>query len=180
MYYKPLDYQHNSIIIQKLKEKFKMFEHSPIQSNDDCIVSYDDLKIDIPELEEYFVSNNLEIFECFVFQTKPNDELPTHIDYDKFESPNIVLNWPIFNCENTRMNFFRSPNNFSLEEMVRHPVYDNEYLLVDPSNCDLVDVLELTGPHLIDVSSIHNVTNVTHHRLIMSFRFKTNPLHLWN
>lgn len=180
MYFKPINFDNADIITQKLKEKFKFLENKNVSSNEDCIIAYDKLKLEIPELEEQLARLGLEVIDCFLFQTKPGQNLTKHIDYDKFESPNVVLNWPIFNCNNTKMNFYRNTEELYMDRMQNYPIYEKKVLPVSPDICELTDSLELTSPHLIDVSTIHDVTDVTKHRLIMSLRFKHNPLSLWN
>jgi len=75
-----------------------------------------------------------------------------HID----NSPgDYSFNIPIANCNNTFVNFYTSDNDPEL----RLTPDGTPYYFVDKSTCKLVDRLEMSKPHIINVKEIHNITN---------------------
>lgn len=180
MFYKPLHFQHYLQITNKLQTLYAELNSKAFKGFNQ---PYSELKELCPELDEQFVAYGLTVTGSWLFQTQPasewQDSGTIHIDLDREAKPNLVLNWPIFNCERTYMNFWQVKNNTDGNPAFT-PIFQQNYQVFRREDCELVDRLELTSPHLLDAGTPHNVsTEVEAYRLIMSFRFKENPLHLW-
>jgi hypothetical protein len=180
MHHIPLQFQQESQITNKLQKLYADLNSAEFKGS---ARPYSEIKLACPELDEQLQNYGLDVIESWLFQTFPasewQDNGTIHIDLDRHENPNIVLNWPIFNCLNTYMNFWQVNDQVS-GNMAFTPIFQKDYRTFKKEECNLIDQLELTSPHLINVAIPHNVsTRVEAYRLIMSFRFKTNPLHLW-
>lgn len=180
MFYKPLHFKQYLQITNKLQNLYYDLNNTVFKQS---IRPYSEIKESCPELDDEFKNYNLEVTQSWLFQTDPasewQDNGTIHIDLDKKIKPNLVLNWPIFNCENTYMNFWQ-PNVDDSGTPAFTERLQADYTKFEKTNCKLIDRLELLQPHIIDVSIAHSIsTNVEKYRLIMSFRFKDNPLHLW-
>jgi hypothetical protein len=180
MFYKPLYFNDTDVITQKLQNFF--YDQNQIDFKQ-CLQDYDHIKSLCPELDDQLQQLSLKVTGTYVFQTQPasiwQESGTIHTDLDKHTSPNIVLNWPVFNCKDTYMNFYNLKNNHQGTLGFTQRLQQN-YQIFSKDDCELVDRLELLVPHLIDVSAPHNVSTKTeNYRLILSFRFKQNPLHLW-
>jgi hypothetical protein len=180
MFYKQLFFDDCDQITSKLQNTFFELNQTDFkQYNQPYLV----IKNVCPELDNQFKNYNLNVIGAYLFQTQPAslwlDSGTIHVDLDKHTKPNLVLNWPIFNCENTYMNFWQVR-----QDIQGSPAYttrlQQEYATFNKGDCTFLDQLELISPHLIDVSTPHNVsTKNENYRLIISFRFSNNPLHLW-
>jgi hypothetical protein len=90
-----------------------------------------------------------------IYVQPPNHTAPIHTDIsDKFS---WSFNIPLLNYHNTYTNFFKpigtgnkiaSTNNSS----IHYTIYNNH-------ECQLIDTLELTSPHIINTQIPHNIVN---------------------
>jgi hypothetical protein len=181
MNYHPLHFHSEELITKKLQDLYyeinqNCLKYSPIRYGD-----YDTIKAICPELDQQFTEYNLSVRNSFLFQTSPDLKASSgiHTDIDSDFLPNISLNWPIFYCKNSTMNFYKLV--YRAEgRPVLDSSYQRPYILWDRKDCELIDQLELTSPHLIKVSTAHDITPAgPGYRLIISFRFNQSPIHLW-
>ena len=175
MFYKLLSLEQESVFTRQLQDLYQ----SALQPEfSDFIRPYAEIQAAVPELAAEFNRLGLNIRHCYLFRTAPYDRLPVHQDLDREHGPNLVLNWPLFNCEQTPMSFYhvRRPGTVDL-----YPKYQQRHQLFDDSDCEMLEEFELAHPCLIDVHTPHSVINDRPtYRVIMSFRFHDVPMHLWN
>jgi hypothetical protein len=175
MFYKSLSFEQESAITKKLQDLYQ----SALQPEfSDFIRPYSEISSAVPELAKQFDQLGLNIRHCYLFRTAPYDHLPVHQDLDREHGPNLVLNWPLFNCEQTPMSFYHvhQPGTIDL-----YPKYQQRHQLFDEAYCELLESFKLLHPCLVDVHTPHAVLNSRPtYRVIMSFRFHEVPMHLWN
>jgi hypothetical protein len=131
----------------------------------------------IPALKDFLLENNLHWGVCRFFTTKPNTDIPIHVDgseeYPKF----LALNLPLFGCENSLMQWW---DNVELVSISNTEEYANNIKIFDSPNKTVSHSLELSLPHLVRIDLPHNIVNLKDTpRAIFSMRFKPEPLHLW-
>ncbi len=173
MFFKPLPFEHQEQITLKLKILYEIFNR---QECHDKARPYSEITQACPELDQQFRALGLEVEHAFIFQTLPqaqNPELGIHSDLDSLRDPNLVLNWPLFNCDETWMNFYRVRDH-AVSDLKLHPIYQKTYKLFSDADCELIDRFQLRMPYIIDVNVPHNVTAAEGYRSIMSFRFADN------
>ena len=79
------------------------------------------------------------------------------------------FNIPIYNCKNTFVNFYTT----SVEPIKISPLNQASYYHYDPNDCELVDTLEMTSPHVINVKQVHNIVNNNNYpRITLLVRLK--------
>ena len=131
----------------------------------------------IPELREFINDNNLEFDIGRFFITLPNNDIVIHIDGNDQNPKHLAINIPVLGCKNTSMNWW--------DELGEGGVFSTEKY---GSNVEFfksaskkIASLELTQPYMVRVDVPHNVSNPTSmHRIILSLRFKPEPIDLWN
>ena len=143
------------------------------------ILPYETVISTSPELKSFLDDNNLQWEIGRIFITAPFGFVPIHSDsteeYPKF----LALNFPLYGCENTLMQWWE---NIPLLKKYSPEGYGTNFDIFDHDSDQkiLTGALELTSPHLVQVNLPHNVTNNKEDfRAIMSLRFKPNPVHLW-
>lgn len=154
-------------ITKKLQDRYSNFENSLSSLR---VLDYNEIKKTIPELDQAMLDHSLIVKDIFLFQTTPYKITEVHVDLDKETFPNFALNWPIFNCNNTTMNFYNVDN---ADGVVKYnPSYNQYFKIFNPEQSILLDSLELTAPYLVNVGAAHNINNsLSTHRLIVSIRF---------
>ena len=175
MFYRAIDFANQNLLTQQLCNLY----HTALQPEfTDFIRPYSEIVSAIPELAQEFDRLGLQVCHCYLFRTAPHDRLPVHQDLDRDTGPNLVLNWPLFNCADTPMSFYHVRRSGIVDI---YPKYQQRHQLFDDADCELLDQFELDRPCLIDVHTPHSVLNDRPtYRVIMSFRFQDVPLHLWN
>jgi len=152
-YYAPIHLENLNIIQQKI---FNLF---PKENLNKGILFYIpnnlELFFNIPELKnELDKLGWLNYVHSFGFHIVPKTKGSTpHTDIgDTIYSFNI----PIYNCKNTFVNFYKT----SVEPIKISPLNQVTYYRHSPIDCELIDTLEMTSPHVINVKEVHNVTNI--------------------
>lgn len=141
----------------------------------------DDIARVAPELTAFFKQNDMHPAYGAILIRTPHVVAPVHIDNDlEILKPELAINLPIANCDNTLMNWF----NFPVAELEHINDRGNRYrslpLNFDWNTLELLDSVELTDPHLLRIDVPHNVVNNKDlYRMILSIRFDPQPLHLW-
>ena len=94
----------------------------------------------------------------------PNSEFPVHIDSGISKA---ALNIPLLNCEGTYTHWYSSDH-----ELVEHAHHGNgKYLGINKEFCQLLDTVEMSSPHIIDIGTLHNVVNPNNTwRILLSIR----------
>ncbi len=154
--YFPVDIDNFSIIQEKIYNLF------PQNFLDKTILFYPknnlEIFLSIPELKEFLIKSgyikNLSAFAFFILQGNSNKikQEIIHIDTGNY---NYSLNLPIKNCNNTYTYFYSSND---IPKLKRMP-HGDDYLELDKKNCKLIDRLELTSPHVINVKIPHSIIN---------------------
>ncbi len=125
----------------------------------------------IKNLRQYNWHNKVK--SIGIFALTPDSDFPIHHDStgDKYS-----LNIPIQNCNNTYTLFYESE--IPPSEQYRYDPVKNHrqsYWQYDSSRCKEIARIEMSRPHLIDVSGPHNVINPTNKtRIIMLVRLSTD------
>jgi hypothetical protein len=152
-YYYPVYLENLSTIQQKVLQLF------PKDKLDKSELFYipDDLKLflGIPELktelDKLGWTQYIDCFGFYVVQKTTGSTIHTDTGNDRVFSFNI----PILNCENTFVNYYES----TAEPIKKTLPNKVDYYYYDPAYCTLIDSFEMTSPHVINVSKIHNITN---------------------
>ena len=113
-----------------------------------------ELFLSIPELREELIRLQLldHVYGIAVYVVYNSAAKSIHEDNgDLLYSLNIPLN----GCENTFVNFYYSSSP-PLEKVTAH---GNKYFYFAEKNCELIDQLEMTTPHIIKVKIPHAVIN---------------------
>ncbi len=140
------------------------------------------IKTRVPRLHEQFVNMNLhvEVFREYVSQ--PFDGIKIHNDGTPEFPKYLALNWPIFNCENTKMIWWQLDADAPVAEhtvdvgFAKH----NTLLFYSEQHAIKLDEHEIVSPTLVNVKQYHSVQNGAKIRRMVSFRFRPEPLHLLN
>jgi hypothetical protein len=131
-----------------------------------------------PLLGDFLKQNFLEWDIARFFMTGPYDSLPIHTDgnneYPKF----LSLNLPITGCDSSTMNWWAHAE---FTEVVSNSKYYGYGLDTFRSDSEPTYSCALTGPALVQINLPHNVINMQNHeRVVLSIRFRIEPLHLWH
>ena len=132
----------------------------------------------IPLIEFFSPLNNLFHFSIInLLPNRPIDDCPIHIDNIDFQ---VVLNIPIYNCENVKTKFYKFESG---EEETRLVIeYDKKTNTKETNNYQLcpthlmkeIDSFVLTQPTFINNSIPHTACNYTNdRRTVFNIRFKT-------
>jgi hypothetical protein len=133
----------------------------------------------VPRLLEQFHSMNIEIDVFREFVSSPYQGLKIHADGTAEHPKFLALNWPVENCENTKMIWW----NFKEEPKRLADGYDMAFGNVplkfySEENGIKIGECEIVSPTLVNVKEYHSVVNGPNTRRMVSFRFKPEPLHL--
>ena len=175
--YKNLSFKHESEITKQLLDIAQEFNPD---LNITKVFDIDLIKTRVPKLYEQFVDLNLnaEIFREYVSQ--PYGGIKIHHDgtpeFPKF----LALNWPIYNCENTKMIWWKLQDNAPVEtETVDSGFQKNNILkYYSEKHAIKLDEHEIVSPTLVNVKEFHSVVNGPNIRRMVSFRFRPEPVHL--
>ncbi len=117
----------------------------------------------IQELIKNLNLSDIATHICVVTMS-PNSEFPVHIDSGISKA---ALNIPLLNCEGTYTHWYSSDH-----ELVEHAHHGNgKYLGVDKKFCQLLDTVEMSSPHIVDIGTLHNVVNPNNTwRILLSVR----------
>ena len=165
-YYAPIHLENLNIIQQKV---FNLF---PKENLNKGILFYIpnnlELFFNIPELKnELDKLGWLDYVHSFGFYIVQKTKGSTH----HTDTGDIIysFNIPIYNCINTFVNFYKTsvePIKISLPNQVTYCRYN-------PTDCVLVDSLEMTSPHVINVKQVHNIVNNNNYpRITLLVRLK--------
>lgn len=125
-----------------------------------------ELFLSIPELREELIRLELldHVYGIAVYVVYGSTPLSIHKD-----SGDILysLNLPLSGCENTFVNFYHST--LPAEEKIT--LNGNRYFHYNEGSCELIDQLEMTTPHIINIKVPHAVINqCTEPRITMLIR----------
>lgn len=174
--YKLLQFEKYDIITQKLQYHYrKMLESTQLDASP---IYFDELNSIVPELIVQFDNKNLMFDIGRAFVTPPGCSLPIHLDGSETYLKDMAINWPLYNTEESIMNWFSTNDTFEITSDLRYSPHIKVYR---EENCTLIDSLKLTSPALVKINIPHNVNNFgKYNRVVISFRFKPEPYALWN
>jgi hypothetical protein len=150
---------YKSITLDNLEQiKSKSLELFPAEFNNQTSLFYIDNSkekfLAIPELKHELDKLKLteHVYAIAFYSVNPNAEQIIHED-----NGTIIysLNIPLKGCSNTFVNFYSSTR--KPEERITRA--GNKFHYFDPSYCRLIDQLEMTTPHIINVKVPHCVVN---------------------
>lgn len=165
-YYHPVELN-NLSVIQK-----KVFKLVPLHNLNKTILFYlpNNLEIffNIPELKAELDrlgwTEHVDSFGFYIVQKTNGSTLHTDTG-----SRTYSFNIPIISCTGSRVNFYTTDSEPEVE-MHKEGVDYNKY---DIEKCTLVDSLEMTIPHIINVKEVHNISNPNHSpRITLLIRMK--------
>lgn len=140
------------------------------------------IKTRVPKLYSQFVELDLhpEIFREYVSQ--PFAGIRIHHDGTPEFPKYLALNWPIFNCENTRMIWWQLDPDAPIDVKTVDGGFEknNALLFYSEKYATKLDEHEIVSPTLVNVREYHSVENGPNIRRMVSFRFKPEPTHLLN
>lgn len=151
-YYTPIQIENLEIIQRKVFELFPKSELTKnnlfyIPNNVELFLSMPELKTELDRLK---LTEHIMHFGFYVLQTTSGQD--PHIDSG---DPVYSFNIPIYNCENTFINFYTVSSN-PVERYLPNGI---SYYWVNPQNCTLVDSLEMNQPYIINVKQAHTIVN---------------------
>ena len=126
-----------------------------------------ELFLSIPELREELIRLELldHVYGIAVYVVHSSTPLSIHKDNGDIL---YSLNLPLSGCENTFVNFYH-PLVPAQEKITPN---GNRYFYYPEDDCELVDQLEITTPHIINVKIPHAVINQCNEpRITMLIRF---------
>lgn len=136
-----------------------------------------DIKKEIPELYYQIADMGFEINRGAVFATMPHITTPIHVDY---ENNNIrsheAINFPIFNCSNTTMDWFDLIDNTG-QHVDMNSMHQSMYnvTVFEENQCVLTDRCCIDQPTVVSVVKPHRVINNNDaNRIAISIRYKHN------
>jgi hypothetical protein len=149
-YYHEVKLNNLSIIQQKVFELFpyKELVYTKLFYPIDNLTTFFNIPELKDELDRLGWSSYVKAFAFYIVQTTKGSALHTDTGDYKYS-----FNIPIKFGNNTCVNFYTTD---SLPTMHQSNVDYNKYNL---ENCTLVDSLEMTTPHIINVKEVHNITN---------------------
>ena len=176
-YYQPANFELIEIISDKLKSYFENL--LDCNSNFARAVYVDELQSVVPELTAQFDKNNLIYDIGRVFVTAANSNLPIHLDGNDVVKKDLALNWPLWNSSQGVMSWYKVINDNQL--MASNSYYSTHIPIYQKEDCELVDSLIMTEPTWVKIGVPHDVVNQSDvNRIIISFRFRPEPYHIWD
>lgn len=172
-YYVPAKIDNLKVIQEKV---FSMFPEELLNTKRNNLFYLPDninMFLGIPELRnELDKLGWIQHILGFAFYIVP-PTIGSNIHIDSGDMTNS-FNIPIKNCENTFLNFYKTE---SLPIKNTSVVYSGtiNYYSFKPSECVLIDKLEMTTPHIINVKEPHNIVNLNNRsRITLLIRLKSN------
>lgn len=134
----------------------------------------------LPELQKYFIKNNLGDIERIAYvSTPPHSTNATHMD----QGPEILaLNFPLTDCSSSYTQFLKNNGRLEAVELIdtvkgiKEKRKFMKFVTDDPIE---VGRYTLNGPVMLNIKQPHGVIN--HGPMLragISFRFKKDPWHL--
>jgi hypothetical protein len=138
------------------------------------------IKERVPKLYEQFVDKNIQIEIFREFVSQPNAGLGIHKDGTPEFPKYLALNWPVENCEGTRMLWWELNKDAQVAIDTVDVAFKSYNSLKFYSESDAIKIgeFEIVKPTLVNVGAYHSVVNGPKIRRMVSFRFKPEPLHL--
>jgi hypothetical protein len=151
-YYHPIEINNLAVIQQKVYSLFPRNELRQTKlfyppDNLNMFLSIPELKEELDRLEW---TPHVDSFAFYIVQKTNGSTLHTDTG-DRTYSFNI----PIKGCANTKVNFYTTTS----EPVLQSHTSIVDYHKYEIENCTLVDSLEMTTPHVINVKEVHNISN---------------------
>jgi hypothetical protein len=175
--YKRLRFEYEDEITSQLLEIVK-------EQNSELVISkafdINLIKDKVPKLYEQFLDQNIQIEIFREFVSQPNAGLGIHKDGTQEFPKYLALNWPVENCEGTRMLWWELNKDAQVAIDTVDVAFKSYNSLKFYSEVDATKIgeFEITKPTLVNVGAYHSVVNGPKIRRMVSFRFKPEPLHL--
>lgn len=177
--YKNLKFDHVSEITQQLLDIAT--EYNP-NLEVTKVFNTDLIKTRVPKLYNQFVELDLqpEIFREYVSQ--PFAGIKIHHDGTPEFPKYLALNWPIYNCQGTKMIWWKLEENAPIDVVTVDGGFqkNNALHFYSEKYATKIDEHEIVTPTLVNVKEFHSVENGPNIRRMVSFRFRPEPVHLMN
>lgn len=175
--YKQIEIDNFKLIQKQLHTRI---EDIKTNKRDAFAISFNELFSISPQLINWLDHNKLIFDIARFFVTPPLSSIGIHVDgtlpdYPKF----LALNLPVLNCTNSHMVWW---DNVEVQQEMQFNEYGGKIQIYDSPYKTIIDKLELTSPHLVKINYPHSVDNSLNNypRIILSLRFKPEPMELFN
>jgi len=175
--YKKIEFEDCELITEQLLSIVK--EHNP-ESEVSRAFDINLIHEKVPRLSEQLRSMNIEIEIFREFVSQPYQGIKIHVDGTQEHPKFLALNWPVENCKNTKMVWWK----FESDPKLFVDMYDVAFgkniplKFYSEENGVKIGECEIVSPTLVNVKEYHSVVNGPNIRRMVSFRFKPEPLHL--
>ena len=136
-----------------------------------------------PSLVTWLAEQNLEVTEQWIIVVPPKFSTQLHVDYFNprplFRSS---LNIPIYNCEQSRTEFYRSPG-LGLETAHKNTTHSDgiKFIAYSVEDAVYIDQYCLDSAYILNTQVPHRVVNDSQHsRICLSLRFARERGELWS
>ena len=175
-YYQPAEFDLVDTITLKFKDHFKDLLHC--EKNFARAVHFDELKDLVPELIKQFEQKQLIYDIGRVFVTVANTDLPIHLDGNETVQKDLALNWPVWNTDKGIMSWYTASDD--KQQVGSNPYYSSHIPYYRSEDCELQDSFIINEPTWVKIGVPHGVKNLSDlNRVIISFRFRPEPYHIW-
>jgi len=174
-YFTPIDIKNYDSIIKEVRSY--IVRVVDISKEGIIGVDPDDFKNNCPTILSWFIENNIELIELSTHVLAPRASGGLHADNDGTTGPRLSLNMDIINCSAPKTEFYEV--SIPPRPMVTRQGYSFFLYDFDENTCKKVTEYDLSKPVILNISKPHMVTNRTpSHRIALTMRFKTDPVHL--
>jgi len=130
----------------------------------------------LPSIQNWFKSQGLLVTKVAYISTPTKFKQMIHTDVGDNE---LAINFPVFNCENTRTYFYKPKDGAPQVKVKYTPGTNLPYVSYEPEMVSEVCFFTLNKPVLLNVKKPHSIDNQTdNNRVSISFRFNKEPTHL--
>jgi len=177
-YHKFVAFENVESITKKLQDHWRFMLDSTILNAK--AFYFDEINSVVPELIEQFQEKQLKFNIGRAFVTIANSSIPIHLDGTLKMKKHFALNWPVFNTNDSTMNWY-DPINRDEIVVLKNENYSSEIPIYNKDNCRLLESFVLSRPTMVKVDTPHDVINYSNmNRVILSFRFDPEPFYLWD
>jgi len=173
--YKPIQIDQFDLTQQQLLSYAR--KHITNWSTGSIIVDPEAIFSAAPDFKKFIEQHNLVWDIARFFITEPQSSIGIHIDGTELYPKYLALNLPVLNCAGTYMKWWDNLDQVLIKDFEQ---YSPNIKVLDGLYKTTIDTLELLTPHLVRIDVPHNVINNTDGiRIILSVRFKPEPIELW-
>lgn len=174
--YKTINFRDQDTITKQL---LKLSQIDNAECNRAKNLNKDLFRVMVPGLADQFDEMGLELDVIKNFITPAHGNLPIHQDGTDEYPKEFAINWPLENCKNTYMRWWKFNNDPEILMSIPEPTFYTVLNFYKKTNGIEIGCCELLEPTLVDVKTYHSVDNdLDTNRNIISFRFTQEPYFL--